>query len=116
MDQALAKVRGSELGAQQISIIVLLDGGGGLAGTVSLAELVGARPEQPLSELVKGSTPAVSTDADLPDVALLMTDYNLIAMPVLDADGHPAGIVSVDDVLELLVPEEWRRRAGLARS
>jgi Mg/Co/Ni transporter MgtE len=40
----------------------------------------------------------------------------MIAMPVLDNDGRPAGIIAVDDVLELLLPEEWRRRAGLARS
>jgi len=44
-----------------------------------------------------------------------MSDYNLIAMPVLDGEGHPVGIIAVDDVLELLVPEEWRRRAGVAR-
>ena len=44
-----------------------------------------------------------------------MSDYNLIAVPVLDHDGRPVGIVAVDDVLELLLPEEWRRRAGVAR-
>ena len=45
----------------------------------------------------------------------LMTDYNLIAMPVVDGDGKPVGVIAVDDVLELLLPEEWRRRAGVAR-
>ncbi len=45
-----------------------------------------------------------------------MTDYNLVAMPVLDQSGAPVGIIAVDDVLELLLPEEWRRRAGIARS
>jgi Mg/Co/Ni transporter MgtE len=44
-----------------------------------------------------------------------MSDYNLIAMPVLDGGGRPVGIIAVDDVLELLVPEQWRRRAGAAR-
>ena len=44
-----------------------------------------------------------------------MSDYNLIAMPVVDGDGKPVGVIAVDDVLELLVPEEWRRRAGVAR-
>jgi Mg/Co/Ni transporter MgtE len=48
-------------------------------------------------------------------VALVMTDYNLIALPVLDSDAKPVGIVAVDDILELLLPEEWRRRAGIAR-
>ena len=44
-----------------------------------------------------------------------MSDYDMIAMPVVDAESRPVGIVAVDDVLELLVPEEWRRRAGAAR-
>ena len=44
-----------------------------------------------------------------------MTDYNLVALPVLDADGRPLGIVSVDDILELMLPEDWRRRFGVAR-
>jgi len=36
-------------------------------------------------------------------------------MPVVDDSGAPVGIIAVDDVLELLLPEEWRRRAGAAR-
>ena len=46
-------------------------------------------------------------------MARLMTDFNLVAMPVLDGDGRPVGLIAVDDVLELLLPEEWRRRAGV---
>ena len=61
------------------------------------------------------STPSVALEAEVPEVARLMSDYNLIAMPVVDGEGRPVGIVAVDDVLELLVPEEWRRRAGVAR-
>ena len=67
--------------------------------------------QQPLIE----TPPPVGAEAELPEVARLMTDYNLIAIPVLDGDGRPVGIIAVDDVLELLLPEEWRRRAGVAR-
>ena len=68
-----------------------------------------------MSELIDDFTPSVGTEADMPEVARLMSDYNLVAMPVLDGDGRPVGVIAVDDVLELLVPEEWRRRAGVAR-
>ena len=54
-------------------------------------------------------------EADVPEVALVMTDYNLTAIPVVDIDGRAVGIIAVDDVLERLVPEEWRRRTGAAR-
>jgi CBS domain-containing protein/sporulation protein YlmC with PRC-barrel domain len=114
--EALDRVRGSELGAQQLSIVCVIDEAGTLAGTLSLADLIRAEPNERLGNLCdEAPTPTVGTEADLPEVARLMTDYNLIAMPVLDADAKPVGIIAVDDVLELLLPEEWRRRAGIAR-
>jgi Mg/Co/Ni transporter MgtE len=112
---ALSLVRGADLGEQHVSIVCVIDGAGKLLGTVSLAELVRADAQAHASDLVDASTPSVAPEAEVPEVARLMSDYNLIAMPVLDGEGRPIGIISVDDVLELLVPEEWRRRAGAAR-
>jgi CBS domain-containing protein len=112
---ALAGVRTSELGPQQVSIVTLVDPAGLLVGTVSLAELVRANPAASVTSLTDAGMPAVVAEADLPEVAQLMTDYNMIAIPVLDGDRRPVGIVAVDDVLELLLPEEWRRRAGAGR-
>jgi CBS domain-containing protein/sporulation protein YlmC with PRC-barrel domain len=112
---AIARIRASELRPQHASIVVVTDDKGELAGTVSLAGLVRAAEDQPVGDLIEEATPAVTTETDLPEVARLMTDFNLIAMPVLDAQSRPVGIVAVDDVLELLLPEEWRRRAGVAR-
>jgi CBS domain-containing protein len=113
--EVLAQVRASDLGSQQSSIVCLLDEQGALAAAVMLAELVRADDDQPMSSLLETATPMVTAEADLPDVAVLMADYNLIAMPVVDGDGKPIGIVAVDDVLEQVLPEEWRQRAGLAR-
>jgi CBS domain-containing protein/sporulation protein YlmC with PRC-barrel domain len=114
--EAIARVKISELGTQQVSTVCVIDDSGVLVGTVSLPELIRATPEEIVSALIEASTPTVTADADLPAVALLMTDFNLTAMPVIDGDGRPVGLVAVDDVLERLLPEEWRRRAGVARS
>jgi Mg/Co/Ni transporter MgtE len=113
--EALARLRASELGPQQASIVCVREPDGTLAGAVTLAQLVRAGEDTQVSELIEAASPSVPAEADLPDVARLMTDFNLIALPVVDADGRPVGIISVDDVLELLLPEEWRRRAGIAR-
>ncbi|HEY4826282.1 MAG TPA: CBS domain-containing protein [Solirubrobacteraceae bacterium] len=112
---ALARVRASAFGLQQVAIVCVLDDAGKLLDTLSLAELVRAEASQKVSELFDDFTPSVATEAEVPEVARLMSDYNLLAIPVIDAEGRPVGIVAVDDVLELLVPEEWRRRAGAAR-
>ncbi len=116
VDDALARVRASALGLQQIATVCVVDERGALTGAVSLAELVRAQPGQALAELTDSQLPSVLPEADLPEVARLMADYNLVAIAVLDHSGAPVGLVAVDDVLELLVPEEWRRRAGVARS
>ncbi len=118
--QAVDRVRASELGHQHTSIVCVTDdgvddGSGQLIGTVTLNDLIRAEPGQPLSSLIDSPTPTVAPEADVPEVALMMTDYNLTAIPVLDSDGRPVGIIAVDDVLERLVPEEWRRRTGAAR-
>lgn len=113
--QALERVRDADLGEQHVAVVCVIDAAGKLLGTVSLASLVRADAPTQVSELADASTPSVASEAEVPEVARLMSDYNLIAMPVLDPEGRPIGIISVDDVLELLVPEEWRRRAGVAR-
>jgi Mg/Co/Ni transporter MgtE len=82
---------------------------------VTVAELVRAGSELPLGSVIESETPTVTTDADVPDVAVLMSDFNLLALPVLDGEGRPVGLIGVDDVLEQVLPEEWRRRGGLAR-
>ncbi|MEA2213369.1 MAG: hypothetical protein QOF83_3317 [Solirubrobacteraceae bacterium] len=112
--EVLAQLRATDPGAQQVSIVCLLDDQGGLVATIVLADLVRAADDQPIRSLA-AATPTVTAETDLPDVAILMADYNLIAMPVVDADGKPIGIVAVDDVLEQILPEEWRQRAGVAR-
>ena len=112
---ALRRVRDSKLGLQQVAIVCVVDADGKLIDTLSLAELIRADGPQKVSELVDDFTPAVGTEADVPEVARLMSDYDLVAMPVLDPERRPVGLIAVDDVLEGLVPEEWRWRAGAAR-
>jgi Mg/Co/Ni transporter MgtE len=115
VEDALARIRASNFGLQHVAIVCVVDDAGKLIDTLSLAELVRAGGDQNVSELVDDFTPSVALEADIPEVARLMSDYNLISMPVLDGECRPVGIIAVDDVLELLVPEEWRRRAGAAR-
>ncbi len=114
--EALAKVRATGVGQQQGSIVCVLGDAETLMGALSLIDLIRVEPDEQVRNVIDQSPiPTVPAEADVPEVATLMSDYNLIAMPVVDGDGKPVGVIAVDDVLELLVPEEWRRRAGVAR-
>jgi CBS domain-containing protein len=112
---AVAAARKLDFPPEALHTILLTDKDGTLCGLVSAGVLVAADPRTPLLELGVTSPPSVGPEADVPEVARLMTDYNLVSLPVLDEEERPIGIVSVDDILELMLPEDWRRRYGLAR-
>jgi CBS domain-containing protein len=112
---AIAAARAHDIAPEALHSLLLTDGDGVLCGLVTAGQLLRAEPEQILESVADNSPPSVGAEAEVPEVARLMTDYNLISLPVVDADGRPIGIVSVDDVLELTLPEQWRRRYGLAR-
>ena len=111
-EEALDRVRHSKVHADGASWVFALSERRRLRGGVPLADLVRAEPGTHLAEIV-GSVQRVSPDADLEEVARLMTDFDLTVVPVVDAGETLLGIVTVDDVLELGLPEGWRRRFNI---
>jgi Mg/Co/Ni transporter MgtE len=82
---------------------------------VLIVTLLRAAPEERLEQVAEREPVSVSTGAEVPEVARMMTDYNLVMLPVIDDDERLVGVVTVDDVLELTLPSGWRRRFGLVR-
>ena len=85
-----------------------------LRGIVRLRSLILARPETPLLDLMDDDVPTVRPEDRAEDAARILAEYNLLAVPVLDADQHLLGIVTVDDALAVLLPEIWQRRGARA--
>ncbi len=111
-EEALERVQQSKVHADGVSWVFALTARGRLQGGVPLADLLRAEPGTHLVEVVR-SVQRVSPDADLEEVARLMTDFDLTVVPVVDAGETLLGIVTVDDVLELVLPESWRRRFNI---
>ncbi|MDT5130073.1 MAG: hypothetical protein QOH54_5717 [Mycobacterium sp.] len=88
---------------------------GRLAGVVSVIALLQADPAETVAAVMDSDPVRVTADADLTDIALLMADYNLYTIPVVDDDDRVLGVVTVDDVLEATIPEDWRRREPAPR-
>jgi CBS domain-containing protein len=112
--RAIERVRTSDLAPGTLTTVYLLDPEGRLTGSVFVVTLLRADPDTRLDELAEHEPVSVTTDADLPEVARLMTDYNLVMLPILDEEERMVGVVTVDDVLELTLPAGWRRRFGVA--
>lgn len=63
-----------------------------------------------IGSLVDDSVDPIRPEFSLPEVASYLAIYNLVAAPVIDEDGRLIGAVTVDDVLDHLLPEDWRER------
>ena len=95
---------------EALTTIYTTDGEGRLTGAVPLLALVQSDPATVLGDLADEQAVCVGPESDVADVALLMADYNLVSIPVVDAEDRLIGLITVDDVLEVTIPEDWRRR------
>jgi CBS domain-containing protein len=111
-EETLERVARSQLPAESLSQIFGMDTHRRLRGTIALADLVRTPAGERLANVLAEAQP-VRADADLEEVARLMTDFDLTVVPVTDDEERILGIVTVDDVLELVLPEGWRRRFGV---
>ncbi|MGH3578050.1 MAG: magnesium transporter MgtE N-terminal domain-containing protein, partial [Mycobacterium sp.] len=83
---------------------------GQLAGVVSVIALLQTHPADAVARLMDSEPIRLAPDADLADVAVLMADYDLHTIPVVDDQDQVLGVVTVDDVLKATIPDDWRRR------
>src|SRR6266852_691730 len=94
---------------QLLNTVFVTDADGKFIGSISTADLLRTEAGRKVEELELADC-HVTTGVDVTDVTLTMADYNLIALAVTDAAGNLLGAVSADDVIEAIVPEEWRAR------
>jgi CBS domain-containing protein len=111
--QAIERVRASEIAPEALNVLFACDARGRLTGSLPTVALLRADPSVAVIEIAEREPMSVGTDADLPEVARTMTDYNLTALPVIDEERQIVGVITVDDVLEETLPAGWRRRYGL---
>jgi magnesium transporter len=102
-EEVLAWIRGLDLNLEQLDTVVLLDGHAEFSGTVSIARLMLAFPEQTMKELKSEPLLSIDAKADEKDVFELFDKYNLRMLTVVDESNRPIGTVTVDDVVSRLV-------------
>ncbi len=117
VEDALQAVRiSNDVAPEAASTIYLIDADKGLTGSASVIALLRANRDRRLSEVADRDPRCVRTDEELPEIARLMSDFDLTVLPVTDEADRLVGVVTVDDVLEALIPEDWRRRARVTQS
>ena len=81
-----------------------------LTGVITLRSLILADPSFPLEHVMRSDIQVAHVHDDAAEVAQKISEYNLLALPVVDEAGDILGIVTVDDAIEILLPKDWRQR------
>ncbi len=103
--QALERIRRLANVTETIYYLYVTDAARRLTGTLSLRELVTAQPQQSIGEIMTREAVFVYTDTDQEEVARLIQRYDFLAVPVVDREQRLVGIVTVDDVIDILEQE-----------
>lgn len=91
--------------AEMVFYLYSVDDDGRLTGVVSLRDLVTTPSETMLKDIMSRNVHAVRPETDQEEVAQIVSQYNFLAVPVVDSDGQLLGIVTVDDVVDVIREE-----------
>jgi magnesium transporter len=103
--ETLERIRSLAKVTETIYYLYVTDAARSLTGIVSLRDLVISQPQQILSEIMTRDVVYVHTDTDQEQVARLIQRYDFLAVPVVDREQRLVGIVTVDDVIDILEKE-----------
>ncbi|HSK79353.1 MAG TPA: magnesium transporter [Thermoanaerobaculia bacterium] len=102
--QAIAAIQ-EKRDVEMVYYLYVVDSDKRLLGVTSLRQILLSRPEQTLGQIMQTDIIRVTVDTDQEEVARLVARYNLLAVPVVDRAGRLVGIVTVDDVVDVVGEE-----------
>jgi magnesium transporter len=116
--EAIAKVQKRSEEKEMVFYLYITYGDGKLAGVVSLRELITNPPHRQLKNIMQPNVLSVTTDTDQEEVAHVISKYNILAIPVVDANYVLVGIVTVDDIIDVMreeASEDFLQMAGAGK-
>lgn len=103
--EALAAIRAWQPDSEELYYLFVVDRYGKLTGVVNLRQLVTAAPHTLIGDLMDTTVISVPVGTDQEECARLMSRYDLLALPVVDQDGLLLGVITIDDVVDVLQEE-----------
>jgi magnesium transporter len=115
---AIAKIQKRSEEKEMVFYLYITHGDGKLSGVVSLRELLMHPPERQLKNIMNSNVKSVNTDTDQMEVAHIISQYNILAVPVVDSTYVLVGIVTVDDIIDVIreeATEDFLQMAGAGK-
>lgn len=106
VEQTLKSLRKTAKDLEMIYYIYVVDRTDKLLGVVSLKDLIIAQPEREIDEIIHTKLIAIPIDMDQEQVAKRIARYDFLALPVIDREGKIKGIITVDDLIDVIREED----------
>ena len=108
--EALQTLRNQAEETEMIFYAYVLDEDEKLLGVASIRELLITEPSTLITDIMTEQIKRVSIDSEPEDILEIIAKYDLFAVPVIDQDGKMAGVVTIDDIVELFLPYALKRK------
>src|SRR5439155_14882065 len=105
VEQAISELRRLNETLEQMFYVYVVDDKQHLVGVLSMRDLILARPERRIRDIMRRNVVAVPATMDQEEVARLMRKYRYLAVPVTDAKNRLMGLITVDDVVDVISDE-----------
>lgn len=116
--EAISSIQKRSEEKEMVFYLYITYGDNKLAGVVSLRELLMHPPERKLKNVMNPNVISVNTDTEQGEVAHVVSQYNILAVPVVDTHYNLVGIVTVDDIIDVIreeATEEFLQMAGAGK-
>ena len=117
VEKAMKRLIGQAVEAVSINTLYVTDDKNVLVGTLSLREIILARKGQLIKEIMNSRIVSVRTSLDQEDVAEIFKDYDFTSLPVVDKLDRMLGIITVDDIIDVIedeAVEDYSKLAGIS--
>ncbi|MDJ1173275.1 magnesium transporter [Roseofilum capinflatum] len=105
VSESIERIRNLSHVSETVFYLYVTDSARRLTGIVSLRDLIIAQPNQKIADVMTSETVFVHTNTDQEEVARLIQRYDFLAVPVVDREERLVGIITVDDVIDILEQE-----------
>ncbi len=105
VSEAISAIQRASGDIEMVFYLYVVDERNHLVGVVSLRQLLLVPPTTPLKKIMSSDVISVRTDTDQEEVARIVARYNLLGVPVVDSENKLVGLVTVDDVIDVIRDE-----------
>jgi Mg/Co/Ni transporter MgtE len=107
--EAVETIRERREDVWTVYYVYVVDAMDRLRGFISLKDLILSPYDAPVSDIMSGVERQITPDTPAEEIASFMAKYDLLSVPVVDQENMLKGVVTIDDIIDLVIPSRWKK-------